>query len=68
MQDGTLLTNLIPLGVSGLVVNVGRHIRDLFIVKTTPEGGHGVLAIGDLWKHAQSCVKRDGVNKDKKTG
>ena len=42
------LVCLIPLGVGGLVVDVGSNISDLVVIETTTECGHGVLSVGHL--------------------
>ena len=42
------VSNLIPLGVGCLVVDVCCDISDLIVIKATSEGGHGVLSVGNL--------------------
>ena len=41
-------TRLIPLGVGGLVEDIGCHILDLLRVEAAAEGRHGILAVRHL--------------------
>ena len=40
--------SLIPLGVCGLVVDVGCHVSDLIVIEAASESRHGVLSVGHL--------------------
>ena len=42
------VSNLIPLGVGCLVVDVCCDISDLIVIKAASESRHGVLSVGHL--------------------
>ena len=47
-EQGPGSKDLIPLGVGGLVEDVGGNVGDLLVIEAASESGHGVLAVGDL--------------------
>ena len=40
--------NLIPLGIGGLIVDIGGNVCDLIVIEAASECRHGVLAVGHL--------------------
>ena len=40
--------NLIPLGIGGLIVDIGGNVCDLIVIEAASECRHGILAVGHL--------------------